>query len=143
MSQGLEPQSLAAAGHDFLMFLGTATNNWCRKDNHRTSSQRFKRLHLFGLEISCSRWKNEFFITTNDIIKATVIRYQLEGKPLPEYRKFKEGIVTDLKQLKMDRDGKLAATQSDILRYLAANQIVTSLRRQKLFYWKSVPVLAF
>ncbi|KAJ6457728.1 STE like transcription factor-domain-containing protein, partial [Mycena sanguinolenta] len=61
------------------------------------------------------------------------------SRPVRNFKKFEEGVFYDLRSLKPGADACLEEPQSPLLNLLFKYQCVRTQRKQKLFYWCSVP----
>lgn len=114
-------------------FLSTAHLNWA-------SNQTLKRFQMpNGETISCVYWKNTFYITGTDIVRSLVFRFQAYGRPVKNMKKFEEGIFSDLRNLKPGVDAVLEEPRSEFLEMLYKNNCIRTQKKQKVFYWFSVP----
>lgn len=128
------PQNLSNEHVEKLkLFLHTAPQNWNQKDT-------IKRYVLGnGEQISCVRWKNQFYITGTDIVKIVQFRFQSVRRPIVNGKKFEEGIFSDLRNLKSGGDAALEGPRSDFLEFLWRNGCIRTKKKQKVFYWFHVP----
>ncbi|KAJ1919231.1 hypothetical protein H4219_002081, partial [Mycoemilia scoparia] len=92
-----------------------------------------------GDTISCVRWDDLFHITSTDIIRALVHRFESLGRPVVNAKKFEEGVFSDLRNLKPGFDARLEAPRSEFLELLYRHHCVRTQKKQKVFYWYSVP----
>ncbi|KAI8335389.1 STE like transcription factor-domain-containing protein [Chlamydoabsidia padenii] len=119
---------------DLKLFLATAANNW------DPSSPPLKRFHLpTGESISCVLWNGLFFVTGTDIVRSLTFRFHAFGRPITNAKKFEEGIFSDLRNLKPGIDARLEEPKSDLLDMLYKNNCIRTQKKQKVFYWYSVP----
>ncbi|CAB5390917.1 unnamed protein product [Rhizophagus irregularis] len=56
-----------------------------------------------------------------------------------EYQKFEEGVFSDLRNLKPGMDASLEEPKSEFLEMLYKNNCIRTQKKQKVFYWFSVP----
>lgn len=114
-------------------FLGTATNDW---DSHC-------KVRAFALptgeSISCVFWNDLFHVTGTDIVRTLLYRFHLFGRPVTNLKKFEEGIFSDLRNLKPGMDASLEEPKSEFLEMLYKNNCIRTQKKQKVFYWFSVP----
>lgn len=89
--------------------------------------------------IHCILWNYHFYITGTDIVKILIWRFQNSGKPIGNIKKFEEGIFSDLRNLKPGIDATLENPRSDFLEFLYKNGCIRTQKKQKVFYWYSVP----
>ncbi|KAG0737382.1 hypothetical protein G6F22_009656 [Rhizopus arrhizus] len=114
-------------------FLGTATNDWdscCKIRSFPLST---------GESISCVYWNDLFHITGTDIVRTLLYRFHLFGRPVTNLKKFEEGIFSDLRNLKPGMDASLEEPKSEFLEMLYKNNCIRTQKKQKVFYWFSVP----
>ncbi|KAI9478579.1 MAG: STE like transcription factor-domain-containing protein [Benjaminiella poitrasii] len=114
-------------------FLGTATNNWVP---HR----QVKSFQLpTGENISCVFWNDLFHVTGTDIVRCLLYRFHLFGRPVTNLKKFEEGVFSDLRNLKPGMDASLEEPKSPFLEMLYKNNCIRTQKKQKVFFWFSVP----
>ncbi|KAI9472300.1 MAG: STE like transcription factor-domain-containing protein, partial [Benjaminiella poitrasii] len=114
-------------------FFATAAEKW----DH---SKFLKRFELSGGEsISCVLWDDVFFITGTDIVRSLTFRFHAFGRPVTNAKKFEEGIFSDLRNLKPGQDARLEEPKSELLDMLYKNNCIRTQKKQKVFYWYSVP----
>lgn len=118
---------------DLKYFLGTATNDW----------EPNRQVHSFGLptgeSISCVFWNDLFHVTGTDIVRCLLYRFHLFGRPVTNLKKFEEGIFSDLRNLKPGMDASLEEPKSEFLEMLYKNNCIRTQKKQKVFFWFSVP----
>ncbi|ORY00430.1 putative transcription factor SteA, partial [Basidiobolus meristosporus CBS 931.73] len=115
------------------LFLATAPTNW---DPGHT----IRRFMLpNGEYISCILWNDLFYITGTDIVRCLVFRFQAIGRPVKNVKKFEEGVFSDLRNLKPGTDAKLEEPRSEFLEMLYKNNCIRTQKKQKVFFWYSVP----
>ncbi|KAJ3405538.1 homeodomain transcription factor ste12 [Chytridiales sp. JEL 0842] len=116
------------------IFLATAPATW-------DSDQTIKRLPLPDdhESVSCVLWNNLFHITGTDIVRSLVFRFKAMGRPVKMMKKFEEGVFSDLRNLKPGVDATLEDPRSEFLEFLFKNNCVRTKKKQKVFYWFSVP----
>lgn len=66
-------------------------------------------------------------------------RFQAFGRPVKNTKKFEEGIFSDLRNLKSGTDASLEEPKSPFLDFLYKNNCIRTQKKQKVFYWYSVP----
>ncbi len=66
-------------------------------------------------------------------------RFQAFGRPVKNSKKFEEGIFSDLRNLKSGTDASLEEPKSAFLDFLYKNNCIRTQKKQKVFYWYSVP----
>lgn len=102
--------------------------------------ERIKKFQLKnGDYIHCVLWNMHFFITGTDIVKVLVWRFQNAGRGLSSLKKFEEGVFSDLRNLKPGIDATLEGPRSEFLEFLYKNGCIRTQKKQKVFYWYSVP----
>lgn len=89
--------------------------------------------------IHCVLWKNHFYITGTDIVKILIWRFQNANRSLGSLKKFEEGIFSDLRNLKPGVDATLENPRSEFLEFLYKNGCIRTQKKQKVFFWYSVP----
>lgn len=82
---------------------------------------------------------NLFHITGTDIVRCLAFRFQAFGRPVKNAKKFEEGIFSDLRNLKSGTDASLEEPKSPFLDFLYKNNCIRTQKKQKVFYWYSVP----
>ncbi|KAL0076181.1 STE like transcription factor-domain-containing protein, partial [Phycomyces blakesleeanus] len=92
-----------------------------------------------GESISCVLWNNLFHITGTDIVRSLIYRFHAFGRPVSNLKKFEEGIFSDLRNLKPGIDACLEEPKSEFLDMLYKNSCIRTQKKQKVFYWFSVP----
>lgn len=93
-------------------------------------------LHMF---ILTSARNNLFHISGTDIVRCLSFRFQAFGRPVKNSKKFEEGIFSDLRNLKSGTDASLEEPKSPFLDFLYKNNCIRTQKKQKVFYWYSVP----
>ncbi|KAI7867366.1 STE like transcription factor-domain-containing protein [Spinellus fusiger] len=126
------PQRLAQID-ELKYFLATATNDW----DENVSVKAFAL--PAGENISCVLWNNLFHITGTDIVRSLIYRFHAFGRPVSNLKKFEEGIFSDLRNLRPGVDACLEEPKSDFLDMLYKNSCIRTQKKQKVFYWFSVP----
>lgn len=89
--------------------------------------------------IHCVLWNMHFYITGTDIVKILLYRFQTSNRQLINLKKFEEGIFSDLRNLKPGIDATLEGPRSEFLEFLYKNGCIRTQKKQKVFYWYSVP----
>ncbi|KAJ6092823.1 hypothetical protein N7486_008112 [Penicillium sp. IBT 16267x] len=92
-----------------------------------------------GDYVSCILWSNLFHISGTDIVRCLAFRFQAFGRPVKNAKKFEEGIFSDLRNLKAGTDATLEEPKSAFLDFLYKNNCIRTQKKQKVFYWYSVP----
>jgi len=114
-------------------WLATAPANW-------DSDQNIQKFQLPNGEcISCVLWNSLYHITGTDIVRSLVFRFQAFGRPVRNIKKFEEGVFSDLRNLKPGTDASLEEPKSEFLEMLYKNNCIRTQKKQKVFYWYSVP----
>ncbi|KAI9677437.1 MAG: homeodomain transcription factor ste12 [Caeruleum heppii] len=114
-------------------FLISAPVDW-------TPDQYIRRFLLpTGEYIYCVLWNNLFHISGTDIVRCLSFRFQAFGRPVKNSKKFEEGIFSDLRNLKSGTDASLEEPKSPFLDFLYKNNCIRTQKKQKVFYWYSVP----
>jgi transcription factor STE12 len=85
------------------------------------------------------RRNNLFHISGTDIVRCLSFRFQAFGRPVKNSKKFEEGIFSDLRNLKSGTDASLEEPKSPFLDFLYKNNCIRTQKKQKVFYWYSVP----
>ena len=91
-----------------------------------------------GEEISCIRWRNQFFITGTDVVKILQFKFEQLNQVIPNLKKFEEGVFSDLRNLKPGTDAVLEEPRSEFLEYLHKHGCIRTQKKQKVFYWHKV-----
>ncbi|GLB44294.1 putative STE like transcription factor [Lyophyllum shimeji] len=92
-----------------------------------------------GEYVSCVLWNGLYHITGTDIVRALVFRFEAFGRPVRNMKKFEEGVFSDLRNLKPGVDACLEEPKSPFLDLLFKYQCIRTQKKQKVFYWFSVP----
>ncbi|KAG6831377.1 hypothetical protein H0H87_005307 [Tephrocybe sp. NHM501043] len=92
-----------------------------------------------GEYVSCVLWNRLYHITGTDIVRALVFRFEAFGRPVRNMKKFEEGVFSDLRNLKPGVDACLEEPKSPFLDLLFKYQCIRTQKKQKVFYWFSVP----
>ena len=85
------------------------------------------------------RRNNLFHISGTDIVRCLSFRFHAFGRPVKNSKKFEEGIFSDLRNLKSGTDASLEEPKSPFLDFLYKNNCIRTQKKQKVFYWYSVP----
>ncbi|KAI6024383.1 STE like transcription factor-domain-containing protein [Pisolithus marmoratus] len=138
-------------------FLGTAPTHWSSSDpsSSNYSDDPFAatvapyvnsphpamiRFRISSSEhITCVFWSGTYYITGTDIVRSLVFRFEAFGRPVRNIKKFEEGIFSDLRNLKHGIDATLEEPKSPFLDLLYKYQCIRTQKKQKVFYWYSVP----
>ncbi|WWC87187.1 uncharacterized protein L201_002073 [Kwoniella dendrophila CBS 6074] len=119
-------------------FLTTAPTHW--GNPFIDSSPSLKKFQLpNGESVSCVLWKGLFHITGTDIVRALAYRFEAFGRPVHLSKKWEEGVFSDLRNLKPGVDAALEEPKSPLLEFLFRNGCIRTQKKQKVFYWFSVP----
>lgn len=114
-------------------FLISAPVDW-------TPDQYIRRFLLpTGEYVSCVLWNNLFHISGTDIVRCLSFRFHAFGRPVKNSKKFEEGIFSDLRNLKSGTDASLEEPKSAFLDFMYKNNCIRTQKKQKVFYWYSVP----
>lgn len=89
--------------------------------------------------LTFTRRNNLFHISGTDIVRCLSFRFQAFGRPVKNSKKFEEGIFSDLRNLKSGTDASLEEPKSAFLDFLYKNNCIRTQKKQKVFYWYSVP----
>ncbi|KAJ9080967.1 hypothetical protein DSO57_1019362 [Entomophthora muscae] len=92
-----------------------------------------------GEYLSCILWNGLFFMTGTDIVRSLVFRFECYGRPVRNFKKFEEGIFSDLRNLKPGIDAILEEPRSEFLEMLYRSNCIRTQKKQKVFFWYSVP----
>lgn len=119
---------------DLDLFLVTAPANW-------HENQVIRRYFLNKEEgfVSCVYWNNLYFITGTDIVRCIAYKMSRIGREVTDRKKFEEGIFSDLRALKCGSHAILENSRSPFLKFLHRNQCLRTQKKQKVFFWFSVP----
>lgn len=121
---------------DLHFFLKTAPVQW-------SSYQLMRRYYLnndLGF-ITCILWNQLYYITGTDIVKCCIFQMEQFGRRVTQRKKFEEGIFSDLRNLKCGQHATLEQPRSDFLQFLFKNFCLKTQKKQKIFFWFSVPHL--
>ncbi|TEB23880.1 hypothetical protein FA13DRAFT_1399158 [Coprinellus micaceus] len=98
---------------------------------HAPSHPQLNRFMLPSQEfVTCVLWNGLYHITGTDIVRALVFRFEAFGRPVRNMKKFEEGVFSDLRNLKPGVDACLEEPKY---------QCIRTQKKQKVFYWFSVP----
>ncbi|KIK54729.1 hypothetical protein GYMLUDRAFT_893441 [Collybiopsis luxurians FD-317 M1] len=89
--------------------------------------------------VTCVLWNGLYHITGTDIVRALVFRFEAFGRPVRNMKRFEEGVFSNLRNLKPGQDATLEEPKSPFLDLLFKYQCVRTQKKQKVFYWFSVP----
>ena len=93
----------------------------------------------FALRTLTLSRNNLFHISGTDIVRCLSFRFQAFGRPVKNSKKFEEGIFSDLRNLKSGTDASLEEPKSPFLDFMYKNNCIRTQKKQKVFYWYSVP----
>ncbi|PJF20170.1 hypothetical protein PSACC_00029 [Paramicrosporidium saccamoebae] len=119
---------------DLRNFVSSASHDW-------QEGEECRRFTVFGDCITCARWNDQSLVSGVDIIKVIGAMYRLAnmgGSPT-DRRKFEEGITSDLRSLKVGAHAILEEAHSSLLDFLYRISSVRTHKRQKIFFWDTVP----
>ncbi|KAG7085909.1 hypothetical protein E1B28_003443 [Marasmius oreades] len=151
LSRPLTPQEQEKLAHlDRLkFFLATAPSRWnpsqsgSNQPQHHPHTPSHPALNRFLLPsqefVTCVYWNELYHITGTDIVRALVFRFEAFGRPVRNMKKFEEGVFSDLRNLKPGQDACLEEPKSPFLDLLFKYQCIRTQKKQKVFYWFSVP----
>ncbi|KIR76402.1 transcription factor STE12 [Cryptococcus gattii EJB2] len=131
-------------------FLATAPTRWMGTGERTSSSfhdnslsSPHSNLNRFllpnGEHVACVFWNGLYHITGTDIVRALVFRFEAFSRPVRNIKKFEEGVFSDLRNLKPGTDACLEEPKSPFLDLLFRNGCIRTQKKQKVFYWFSVP----
>ncbi|KAJ6489787.1 hypothetical protein C8R45DRAFT_1213238 [Mycena sanguinolenta] len=89
--------------------------------------------------VSCVLWNGLYHITGTDIVRVLVFRFEAFSRPVRNMKKFEEGVFSDLRNLKPGVDACLEEPKSPFLDLLFKYRCILTQKKQKVFYWFSVP----
>ncbi|EJT49434.1 Ste12 [Trichosporon asahii var. asahii CBS 8904] len=92
-----------------------------------------------GEDVACVLWNGLYHITGTDIVRALLFRFEAFGRPVKHTKKWEEGVFSDLRNLKPGVDACLEEPKSAFLDFLFRNGCIRTQKKQKVFYWFSVP----
>ncbi|KAJ4303157.1 Transcription factor mst12 [Kalmusia sp. IMI 367209] len=132
-SKACRPTASSPCSRSITYFLISAPVDW-------QPDQYIRRFLLpTGEYVSCVLWNNLFHISGTDIVRCLSFRFQAFGRPVKNSKKFEEGIFSDLRNLKSGTDASLEEPKSAFLDFLYKNNCIRTQKKQKVFYWYSVP----
>ncbi|OAV93192.1 hypothetical protein PTTG_05606 [Puccinia triticina 1-1 BBBD Race 1] len=138
-------QSMLEAVDKLKYFLATAptsfdTSPYDQQDPVAREERCLNRFQLpTGELISCVYWNGLYHVSGTDIVRALHFRFAAFGRPVRNAKKFEEGIFSDLRNLKSGSDATLEEPKSDFLELLFKYNCIRTQKKQKVFYWFSVP----
>ncbi|KAG0147387.1 hypothetical protein CROQUDRAFT_42923 [Cronartium quercuum f. sp. fusiforme G11] len=138
-------QSMLEAVDKLKFFLATAPGSFDQSpyDPNDPVAREERCLNRFQLPtgelISCVLWNGLYHVSGTDIVRALHFRFAAFGRPVRNAKKFEEGIFSDLRNLKSGTDATLEEPKSDFLELLFKYNCIRTQKKQKVFYWFSVP----
>ncbi|KAL1919233.1 uncharacterized protein VTP21DRAFT_1925 [Calcarisporiella thermophila] len=96
-------------------------------------------LPMVDQDISCVFYRDAFYISSTDILRALVFRFAAFGRPVVNQKKFEEYVFSDLRNLRQGEDARVEEAGSEFLEQLLRAGCVRTLKKQKVYYWFSVP----
>ncbi|KAF8332018.1 STE like transcription factor-domain-containing protein [Cantharellus anzutake] len=121
-------------------FLATAPSHWV--DAPVNDPDRTPRFNSFllpnGESVSCVYWNGIFHITGTDIVRVLLFRFEAFGRPVRNFKKFEEGVFSDLRNLKPGIHATLEEAKSQFLDVLFKHRCIRTHKKQKVFYWFTV-----
>ncbi|ODN75344.1 hypothetical protein L202_06520 [Cryptococcus amylolentus CBS 6039] len=119
-------------------FLTTAPTQWSGPQaQQRASMVQFPLPN--GENVSCVLWNGLYHISGTDIVRALAFRFEAFSRPVRRTRKWEEGVFSDLRNLKAGVDATLEGPKSPLLDFLFRKGCIRTQKKQKVFYWFSVP----
>ncbi|KAG8748435.1 homeodomain transcription factor ste12 [Ceratobasidium sp. 428] len=146
----IHEQDMIAQLDKLKYFLATAPSRWSSPNSStsdalvqhpQTASHPAMNRFLLpsGEFVSCVLWGGLYHITGTDIVRALVFRFDAFARPVRNMKKFEEGVFSDLRNLKPGNDACLEEPKSPFLDLLFKYQCIRTQKKQKVFYWFSVP----
>ncbi|KAL1915460.1 uncharacterized protein VTP21DRAFT_6584 [Calcarisporiella thermophila] len=89
--------------------------------------------------IACVLWHNLFHITSRDIYRALHFRFETLGRMVVNEEQLESEVFAALGHLRIGPDAILEESGSEFLQFLHENGCVLSTRKQKVYFWFSVP----
>ncbi|EJD43570.1 STE-domain-containing protein [Auricularia subglabra TFB-10046 SS5] len=140
--QACDRPELANSLDRLKFFLATAPQRWSQTQPAPAPFQH-SAMRRFALPngdfVSCIYWGGLYHITGTDIVRALLLRFEAFGRPVRNMKKFEEGVFSDLRNLKPGQDACLEEPKSPFLDLLFKYQCIRTQKKQKVFYWYSVP----
>nr|CRX79148.1 hypothetical protein ls5930a1_00176 [Leucosporidium scottii] len=137
------PSNLLEAVDKLKFFLATAPSTFPASPSSPPAPDEDRALNRFllptGELISCVLWNGLYHITGTDIVRALNFRFLAFGRPVRNTKKFEEGVFSDLRNLKSGTDATLEEPKSEFLELLFKHNCIRTQKKQKVFYWFSVP----
>lgn len=120
--------------HDFLL---NGPKSFAAQDGDSNGLKKFQLKN--GDFIHCILYNGHFYITGTDIVKLLMWKFNHVGINIISLKKFEEGIFSDLRNLKPGIDATLEPPRSPFLEFLYKNGCIRTQKKQKVFFWYSVP----
>ncbi|KAJ6542894.1 hypothetical protein B0H19DRAFT_1380954 [Mycena capillaripes] len=134
---------LGAAGWSERAHLGAYNSHFAHPHSQAITPTAHPALNRFLLPsqeyVSCVLWNGLYHITGTDIVRGLVFRFEAFSRPVRNMKKFEEGVFSDLRNLKPGADACLEEPKSPFLDLLFKYQCIRTQKKQKVFYWFSVP----
>ena len=89
--------------------------------------------------VTCVHWYGRQFMSGTDVAKMVRYRLQCRDIHVSHPKKFEEGIVSDLRTLKLGQDFVLEEARSEFLKFLREEGCIKTLKKQKVFLWDRIP----
>src|SRR3984885_7862874 len=138
--QSLLQSALSADANDSrILMLKQSLADACTKNYNVWKSTHQCKLPCSDAFVTCVHWQGGLFISGADIAKIVAYRLQCQGIKVPSLKKLQEGVVSDLRVLRAGQHFVLENAQSELLRLLRRNGCIKTLKKQKVFFWDSVP----
>ncbi|KAJ3929838.1 MAG: STE like transcription factor-domain-containing protein [Lentinula lateritia] len=133
------PNSSSSSSDPYLN-MGMGMNSGLNIPHHAPTHPALNRFLLPTQEyVTCVLWNGLYHITGTDIVRALCSRFDAFGRPVRNMKKFEEGVFSDLRNLKPGQDASLEEPKSPFLDLLFKYQCIRTQKKQKVFYWFSVP----
>ncbi|KAJ4490478.1 STE-12 alpha [Lentinula aciculospora] len=132
----------STSSSDPYLNMGMGMNSGLNVPHHSPAHPALNRFLLPSQEyVTCVLWNGLYHITGTDIVRALVFRHVFDafGRPVRNMKKFEEGVFSDLRNLKPGQDASLEEPKSPFLDLLFKYQCIRTQKKQKVFYWFSVP----
>ncbi|KAJ3856519.1 STE like transcription factor-domain-containing protein [Lentinula lateritia] len=130
----------SSSSSDPYLNMGMGMNGGLNIPHHAPTHPALNRFLLPTQEyVTCVLWNGLYHITGTDIVRALCSRFDAFGRPVRNMKKFEEGVFSDLRNLKPGQDASLEEPKSPFLDLLFKYQCIRTQKKQKVFYWFSVP----
>ncbi|KAJ3893479.1 STE-12 alpha [Lentinula edodes] len=130
----------SSSSSDPYLNMGMGMNSGLNIPHHAPTHPALNRFLLPTQEyVTCVLWDGLYHITGTDIVRALCSRFDAFGRPVRNMKKFEEGVFSDLRNLKPGQDASLEEPKSPFLDLLFKYQCIRTQKKQKVFYWFSVP----